>query len=101
MNLFKKKWTTESLRDSLRYFLPPEYEVVFDDDGVGVKTAGAMIAYIELTEDRREAVVAFAVTCWPGFAAELAVLLSGLLNTYVDVNVGFVASEMDDIREAN
>ena len=101
MGLFTKKWTTESLRDELRRFVPPDYEVIFDDSGVGVKAQGSLVAYIELTEDRKEAVVAYSVTCWPGFAAELAVILNGLLNTFIDVNVGFVASEFSDIREAH
>lgn len=96
---FKKKWTNEKLRDALRQYVPPEYRVEFDAEGVGVKIHDNLAAYIELTFDGKEAVVAFSALCWPAFAAELALILSGLLNTYIDAETGFVAGDMADLRE--
>lgn len=97
---FRKKYTNETLRDRLTDALGPDYKVVFDEDGVGVKSNGDLIAYIELRAEGREAVVAFSAVCWPAFAAELALTMNNVIGTFIDVGVGFVATEMSDIREA-
>jgi len=101
MDLFNKKWTVDKLRDAVRQALPPDYGIQSDDEGIGITENTALLAYVELSEDGKEVTVVFSATIWPAFAAVLALILNDIVPTLIEAEVGFVASDIADIKEAH
>lgn len=100
---FKRRWTIQRLAAHLQARLPDEYLVLTDDIGLAIKdnNVQTIVAAVDLSPNSKAAVIAFSVDVYPGRAAELALILSNLIDTYVDVDMAFYAETLPKLRADN
>lgn len=100
MKWFKRRWTIQRLAAHLQARLPNEYLVLTDKVGLAIKDnrVETIVAAIDLSPNQKSAIIAFSVDIYPGRAAELAMILKDLIDTYVDVDTAFYAENLQKLR---
>ena len=102
MNWFRRRRRTPAqLLASLQDVFPSEYELKADEYGVGIILRGNLLAYAELSRSRKDVVIGYSIAIMGGYAAEIALIVSSVIDTYVDLEIGFEATRFEDLRPAN